>query len=181
MSDRVIVGDREFVPMISAAQIKERVDAAAQQVNRMMDGKDPICLIALKGGFVFAADLLRKLTFDPEVEFIGLRSYVGMSSSGTVDIIHALDKTRVKGRAVLIIEDIVDTGLTLQTMHNYLLELGASEVVSVVLLLKPDSLQTEVLPDVVGFEIPNKFVVGYGLDYDQRGRALREIYEHVEK
>ncbi len=146
----------------------------------MMRGQDPVCLIALKGGFVFAADLLRTLDFDPEIEFIGLRSYVGMSSSGAVDIVHALDKSRIQGRAVLILEDIVDTGRTLDTMCQYLSGLGATSVISVVLLLKPDALVADVAPDIVGFEIPDRFVVGYGLDYDQRGRSLSGIYQLAE-
>ena len=179
MNDRLRIGVRLFEPFISASKIAEQVGIMAKKINHTLALEDPLCLIALKGGFMFAADLLRLLDFDPEVEFIGLRSYQGVRSSGSVDIVHALDRKRVAGRSVLIIEDIVDTGLTLRTMLDHLDDCGAKEVVTAVLLFKPDALKTQVEPDHFGFSIPNAFVVGYGLDYNQRGRSLPEIYREV--
>ena len=168
--------DKEFVPYLSEKEIQEKITALAEQLNKDYAGKRPIFLSILNGSFLFTADLFKQITIEAEVCFIKLASYKGMSSSGNVITAIGLE-ANVSGRDIIIIEDIIDTG---KTLHHYLPQLLSSSPASVkvaVLLNKKEALQFPVQVDYTCFEIPNKFVVGYGLDYDGLGRNSKDIYQ----
>jgi hypoxanthine phosphoribosyltransferase len=168
--------DKEFVPYLSEKEIQEKITMLAHQLNKDYAGKRPIFLSILNGSFLFTADLFKQITIEAEVCFIKLASYKGMSSSGNVITAIGLE-ANVSGRDIIILEDIIDTG---KTLHHYLPQLISSSPASVkvaVLLNKKEALQFPVQVDYSCFEIPNKFVVGYGLDYDGLGRNSKDIYQ----
>jgi hypoxanthine phosphoribosyltransferase len=168
--------DKEFVPYLLEKEIQEKITALAIQLNKDYAGKRPIFLSILNGSFLFTADLFKQITIEAEVCFIKLASYKGMSSSGNVITAIGLE-ANVSGRDIIILEDIIDTG---KTLHHYLPQLLSSSPASVkiaVLLNKKEALQFPVQIDYTCFEIPNKFVVGYGLDYDGLGRNSKDIYQ----
>ena len=168
--------DKEFVPYLSEKEIQEKITALAVQLNKDYAGKKPIFLSILNGSFLFTADLFKQITIEAEVCFIKLASYKGMTSSGNVITAIGLE-ANVRGRDIIILEDIIDTG---KTLHHYLPQLLSSSPASVkiaVLLNKKEALQFPVEVDYTCFEIPNKFVVGYGLDYDGLGRNSKDIYQ----
>ncbi len=168
--------DKEFVPYLSEADIQAKIAELAKQLNVEYAGKKPIFLSILNGSFLFTADLFRQITIEAEVCFIKLASYKGTSSTGNVITAIGLD-TSVSGRDIIIIEDIIDTG---KTLHHFLPQLAAQQPTSIkiaVLLNKTEALAFPVKVDYACFDIPNKFVVGYGLDYDGLGRNTREIYQ----
>jgi hypoxanthine phosphoribosyltransferase len=168
--------DKEFVPYLLEKEIQEKITALAVKLNKDYAGKRPIFLSILNGSFLFTADLFKQITIEAEVCFIKLASYKGMSSSGNVITAIGLE-ANVSGRDIIILEDIIDTG---KTLHHYLPQLLSSSPASVkiaVLLNKKEALQFPVQIDYTCFEIPNKFVVGYGLDYDGLGRNSKDIYQ----
>lgn len=168
--------DKEFIPYLSEKEIQEKITELALQLNNDYAGKRPIFLSILNGSFLFTADLFKQITIEAEVCFIKLASYKGMSSSGNVITAIGLE-ANVSGRDIIILEDIIDTG---KTLHHYLPQLLSSSPASVkiaVLLNKKEALQFPVQVDYTCFEIPNKFVVGYGLDYDGLGRNSKDIYQ----
>ena len=168
--------DKEFVPYLVEKEIQEKIAALAVQLNKDYAGKRPIFLSILNGSFLFTADLFKQITIEAEVCFIKLASYKGMSSSGNIITAIGLE-ANVSGRDIIILEDIIDTG---KTLHHYLPQLISSSPASVkvaVLLNKKEALQFPVQVDYSCFEIPNKFVVGYGLDYDGLGRNSKDIYQ----
>ena len=168
--------DKEFVPYLSEKEIQEKITALAVQLNKDYAGKKPIFLSILNGSFLFTADLFKQITIEAEVCFIKLASYKGMTSSGNIITAIGLE-ANVSGRDIIILEDIIDTG---KTLHHYLPQLLSSSPASVkiaVLLNKKEALQFPVQIDYTCFEIPNKFVVGYGLDYDGLGRNSKDIYQ----
>ena len=168
--------DKEFEPYLSEQLIQEKITALAQQLNKEYAGKKPIFLSILNGSFLFTADLFKQITIEAEVCFIKLASYKGTSSSGNVITAIGLD-ANVNGRDVIILEDIIDTG---KTLHHFLPQLASSNPSSIkiaVLLNKTEALAYPVKVDYTCFDIPNKFVVGYGLDYDGLGRNTRAIYQ----
>ncbi len=170
------VVDKEFIPYLSENEIQEKISALATQLNIDYCGKKPIFLSILNGSFLFTADLFKQITIEAEVCFIKLASYKGMTSSGNVITAIGLE-ANVTGRHIIIVEDIIDTG---KTLHHYLPQLASSSPASVkiaVLLNKKEARQYEVKVDYTCFEIPNKFVVGYGLDYDGLGRNSKEIFQ----
>jgi hypoxanthine phosphoribosyltransferase len=174
--DSIQVLDKEFVPYLSEKEIQEKITALAIQLNKDYAGKRPIFLSILNGSFLFTADLFKQITIEAEVCFIKLASYKGMTSSGNVITAIGLE-ANVSGRDIIILEDIIDTG---KTLHHYLPQLLSSSPASVkvaVLLNKKEALQFPVQVDYTCFEIPNKFVVGYGLDYDGLGRNSKDIYQ----
>jgi len=168
--------DKEFIPYLSEKEIQEKITLLAIQINKDYAGKRPIFLSILNGSFLFTADLFKQITIEAEVCFIKLASYKGMNSSGNVITAIGLE-ANVSGRDIIILEDIIDTG---KTLHHYLPQLISSSPASVkvaVLLNKKEALQFPVQVDYTCFEIPNKFVVGYGLDYDGLGRNSKDIYQ----
>ena len=172
----VKVLDKEFTELISETTLKERIAALGAELNRDYQGKDPLVVSVLNGAFLFTADLVRELDWDPEIQFIRVSSYKGgMTSSGEMQVLLDL-KTPVSGKDIILVEDIVDTGNTLEWLRRYMQNRGASSVKLVTLLYKEEAFQAETPPEYVGFTIPNAFVVGYGMDYAEHGRSLPEVY-----
>ncbi|WEK36254.1 MAG: hypoxanthine phosphoribosyltransferase [Candidatus Pseudobacter hemicellulosilyticus] len=173
------VRDKQFEPYLTAAQINERIKALAAAINQDYAGKKPVFIAILNGSFIFAADLFKQLHIDVEICFIKLASYKGTRSSGQVITAIGLD-TDLFGRDVVIVEDIVDTGKTLTEFLPQLQHQQPASMKIVALLHKPEATVYPIPIDYLGFSIPNKFVVGYGLDYDGLGRNIPEIYKLVE-
>jgi hypoxanthine phosphoribosyltransferase len=168
--------DKTFEPYLKEAAIQEKITELAGQLNQDYAGKRPLFLSVLNGAFLFTADLFKQITIEAEVSFIKLASYKGTSSTGNVITAIGLD-INVKDRHIIILEDIIDTG---KTLHHYLPQLESMQPASVkiaVLLNKKEALIYPVQIDYACFEIPNKFVVGYGLDYDGLGRNSKDIYQ----
>ena len=169
------IKDKEFVPMISEAEIKERVKAVAQQISKDMEGKNPLLLAVLNGSFVFAADLMREITIPCEISFVKLASYQGTTSTGKVKEVIGINED-LSGRTIIIVEDIVESGLTMKRMIESIGTRNPESVNICTLLLKPDRLKTDLDIKYVAFSIPNDFILGYGLDYDQQAKGLKDIY-----
>ncbi len=172
---RIQVKDKHFVLSISEKNIIEAIERIAQQMNAELKEDNPLFICVLNGAFMFASDLLKRLNFPCEVTFIRLKSYKGTSSKGKITEIYGLVEN-VKGRNIVVIEDIIDTGHTIENLKNHLLSKEAKSVRIAALLLKPDTLLKDVKPDYVGIKILPDFIVGYGLDYDGYGRNLKNIY-----
>jgi hypoxanthine phosphoribosyltransferase len=172
------VKDKEFKLSIRAEEINEAVERLAAEINRDLKDKNPLFLVVLNGAFIFAADLYRKITIESEISFVKLASYSGTSSTSDVKELIGLNE-KLKGRHIVILEDIIDTGTTMQYLINKLLYLGVADVKLVALLFKPNAFRESYRIDYLGMEIPNEFIVGYGLDYDGFGRNLPDIYKIV--
>ncbi len=175
----VKVKDKTFKTFISEEEIQQRVKAVAEKLNKDMADKNPLFLAVLNGSFIFAADLMRYMTIPCEISFVKLASYQGTTTTGKVKEVVGINED-LQGRTVVIVEDIVDTG---RTMKHMLESLGTRNPASLhicTLLLKPGKLQEKLNIEYAAIEIPNDFIVGYGLDYDQQGRNLRDIYKIVE-
>lgn len=173
---RVKVHDKEFELFIPYEKIRAVVEKMADEINTDLDGKEPIFLCILNGSFMFAAELFKRIDMvESEISFVKLASYHGDKSTGKVKQLIGLNED-LKDRCVVVLEDIVDTGITINNIQEQLEALQPKEVHIATLLLKPDALQKEVNLDYVGLEIPNDFIVGYGLDYDGYGRNLIDIY-----
>ena len=175
---RVTILDKTFVTSIPEAEILKQVKAVAGQINRDFAGKNPLLLAVLNGAFVFAADLVREITIPSEISFVKLASYQGTTSTGTIKEVIGINED-LTGRHVIIVEDIVDTGLTMKRMVETLGTRHPASISICTLLVKPDKLQVPLDIKYCALEIPNDFIVGYGLDYDQHGRNLRDIYTLV--
>jgi len=173
------VKDKKFVPYLTAAQINEQVKRLGSEINRDYAGKQPLFIAILNGSFMFASDLFKELDCDPEICFIKLASYKGTRSTGHVITSIGLDES-LKDRHVIILEDIVDTGKTLNEFLPQLHDQHPASLKIVALLHKPTALVYPIIIDYLGFEVPNKFLLGYGLDYDGVARNLSEIYRLVE-
>jgi hypoxanthine phosphoribosyltransferase len=171
----ITIKDKKFVPFITAQQIENRITELAKRIDTDYAGKQVLCIGILNGSFIFAADLARALNLSIEFTFIKYTSYRKMISSGEVDKLIGLT-SEVKNRHVLLIEDIIDTGLTMTEIINDMQQLQPASLEIVSLLLKPSALQEDLDIKYIGFEIENKFVVGYGLDYDGYGRNLKDIH-----
>ena len=174
---RILLKDKYFVPYIPNADIEKAIDEVAARIND--DFKDfdgvPIVLCVLNGSIVFTGELMKRLEFPCELSSIRLSSYEGTLSTGVTRKILGLT-TAIKGRTVIVVEDIVDTGKTITDLHAILLEAGAADVKICTLLLKPEVYKKDLKLDYVAMEIENRFIVGFGLDYDQLGRNNKDIY-----
>ncbi len=171
--------------LISEEMLREKVSELAAQISSDYAGKDLVLVSILKGGFVFAADLCRAITIPAAIDFMAVSSYGSSSkTSGVVKILKDLDKP-VEGKDILIVEDILDSGITLSYLKELLIQRGVNSLKICTILNKPSRRQADIKPDYLGFDIPDEFVVGYGLDYDEKYRNLpfvgilkREIYEN---
>ena len=172
------VHDKEFVPYINPQEIAEQVSRVASEINRDYEGKKPLFIAILNGAFIFAADLLKEITVEAEICFIKLASYKGVKSTGKVITAIGLDADLYQ-RDVIIVEDIVDTGKTLTQFLPQLQHSHPASLKIASLLHKPDAMVYPIKIDYLGFTIPDKFVLGYGLDYDGLGRNIKEIYQLV--
>ena len=175
MPHTITLHDKTFVPYLAADAVQELVDDLGKAIQFDYAGKKPLFITLLKGSFMFASDLIRRLDLDCEIEFVQLASYHGTVSTGGLKEESTL-RADVQGRHVIVLEDIVDTG---NTLAKYLPQLEAGLPASLAvatLLLKPNALQHQLPLEYVGKEIPNDFVVGYGMDYDELGRGLPGIW-----
>ncbi|KGF52863.1 hypoxanthine phosphoribosyltransferase [Prevotella amnii] len=177
---RVTILDKTFDISIPEAEILKQVKRVAEQINKDMNGKNPLFLAVLNGSFVFAADLFRFITIPSEISFVKLASYEGTVSTGKIKEVIGLNED-ISGRDVIIVEDIVDTGSTMKRMLETLGTRNPRSLHICTLLLKPGKLSVPLNVEYVAMEIPNDFIVGYGLDYDQQGRNLRDIYTLVQE
>lgn len=175
----VKVKDKTFKTFIPEEEIQQRIKDVAEKINKDMAGKTPLFLAVLNGSFVFAADLMRYITIPCEISFVKLASYQGTISTGEIKEVIGINED-LEGRTVIILEDIVDTGFTMKRMLETLGTRGPESLHICTLLLKPGKLQVPLNIEYAAIEIPNDFIVGYGLDYDQQGRNLRDIYTLVE-
>lgn len=165
-----------FEPYIKKEQIDARIKEIAEAIKRDCEGKRPLFLCVLNGAFPFASDLFRAVDMDAEISFIRLKSYEGTDTTGVVKEVLGLNED-IKDRVVIVIEDIIDTGNTITRLVNDYLKPKQPEMLKIAtLLFKPESLQCDVKPDYVGFEISPKFIVGFGLDIDGLARNLNDIY-----
>lgn len=164
-----------FEPYIERERIDRRIKELAEEIKRDCHGKKPLFLCVLNGAFPFAADLFRAVDIDAEISFIRLKSYEGMGSTGVVKEVIGLNED-IKGRTVIIVEDIVDTGNTIYRLLKTLEAKEPAELKVATLLFKPEALKCNVRPDYVGFSIPSKFIIGFGLDLDGLARNLADIY-----
>ena len=170
------VKDKKFSLFLSENEILKGIKKIAENMDRDLKEKDPLFICVLNGAFMFASDLIKQLDFPCELGFIRLKSYEGTTTEGNVKEILGLVED-IKNRHVVILEDIIDTGYTMyKLMENLNREAPASLKIAT-LLFKPNALRLDVKPDYVAIEIPNNFIVGYGLDYEGHGRNLRNIYK----
>ena len=169
----------ELSPDISDEDIQKRVNEIAINLSKKFKDEVPILIGILNGSFIFMADLIRALDIDCEMDFIKLASYKGSHSTGTVRLLKDIS-AEITGRHVVIVEDIIDSGLTIKFIKDRLQDAAPASLMIVTLLLKPDVANLDFPIDIVGFEIAPDFVVGYGLDYDQKMRHLPAIYR-IEK
>jgi hypoxanthine phosphoribosyltransferase len=170
------VHDKYFVPFLSEAEIQKKIKELAAQINKDYAGKKPLFIAILNGSFMFASDLFKYITIDAEICFIKLASYKGTKSSGQVITAIGLD-TDITGRNVIILEDIIDTGKTLNEFLPQIRNQQPTSLKIAALLHKPDATVYPITIDYCGFSIPDKFVVGYGLDYNGFGRNSSSIYK----
>ena len=175
----VKVKDKTFKTSIPEAVILEKIKVVADRLNKDMEGKNPLFLAVLNGSFIFAADLMRMITIPCEISFVKLASYQGTTSTGKVTEVIGINEN-LSGRNIVIVEDIIDTGLTMKRMIETLGTRNPASIHICSLLVKPEKLQVDLNIEYAAMEIPNDFIVGYGLDYDQEGRNLRDIYTVVE-
>lgn len=179
MQQTLQVKDKQFRISITAQEIQQQVKRVAEEINRDYAGQEPIFLAVLNGSFIFAADLLREVNIPCEISFVKLASYEGTCTTGTVREVIGLN-VDLTNRPVIIVEDIVESGLTLKHMLATLENQKPSSIAICTLLQKPEKLQVKLDVKYCAIEIPNDFIVGYGLDYDGFGRNTKDIYTIVE-
>lgn len=177
---QITILDKDFELFISYEKIRSVIEEMAEQMNQKLAGKNPLFLCILNGSFMFAAEIFKRISLlDAEISFVKFASYEGTSTTGNVKELIGLNED-LAGRTVVVLEDIVDTGITIDKVIAQLQAMNPADLQIATLLLKPDALKKDVKLDYVGLEIPNEFIVGYGLDYDGRGRNLIDIYKVVE-
>ncbi len=174
--EKLVIGDDTFVPFLTESQIQSRIGEIAEQISHDYKGKIPIFVGVLNGAFIFLSDLIKSVTIDCEIDFFKLSSYGDSKiSSGKVRLLKELN-CDVNDRDIIIVEDIVDSGLSIKYIEEIFAKHAPKSMKVCSLLMKPDSLKYNVKIDYIGFKIPSKFVIGYGLDYAQKYRNLKSIY-----
>jgi hypoxanthine phosphoribosyltransferase len=176
---KVALYDKEFTLYIPAEKIQAEVQSMADRMNDDLKNEEVVFLGILNGAFMFASDLLRKITFNAQVTFVKLSSYQGTVSTGKVKRLIGINED-LKDKTVVIVEDIIDTGNTIESIINQIKGFRPSKIIIATLLLKPEYFIKDIRIDYVGFRIPKDFVVGYGLDYQGYGRNLRSLYRAEE-
>ncbi len=176
---QVKILDKEFGLFIPYEKIRSEIEQMAEQMNRDLKGKNPLFVCILNGSFMFAAEIYKRIDLlDSEITFVKLASYDGDKSTGKIKQLIGLNE-EIEGRTVVVLEDIVDTGITINNIHQQLESKNPKEIKIATLLLKPGALKKEVSLDYIGLEIPDDFIVGYGLDYNGYGRNLIDIYSVI--
>lgn len=170
------IHDKRFVPFITAEEIDAVIGRMARQVQEDLKDETPIFLGVLNGSFMVVSDFVKKYTHNCEISFVKMSSYTGMSTTNEVKQLIGLNQS-LEGRSVVVIEDIVDTGNTIEELKKILESHNLKQLKIATLFFKPEAYTKDIVLDYVGFEIPDKFIVGYGLDYDELGRNLPEIYQ----
>ncbi len=177
--DIIAIKDKSFKISINEETILKEVDRIAAAISQNLADKNPLFLCILNGSFMFAADLMKRITIPCEISFVKLASYQGIASTGRITEVIGLNED-INGRCIVIIEDIVDTGLTMQRLLETLKAKNPAEIHIATLLMKPEKLQVPLNVEYVAMNIPNDFIVGYGLDYDGLGRNFKDIYTVIE-
>ncbi|MDD2995741.1 MAG: hypoxanthine phosphoribosyltransferase [Paludibacter sp.] len=175
---KIQIKDKEFALSIPESDILAAVKRVGEEINRDMVDKDPLFICVLNGAFMFAGDLMKTVNIPCEITFVKLSSYDGIYTTGAVKEIIGLNES-VVDRNVVVVEDIVDTGITMERILSSLNAKGAKSIRVATFLQKPDALQRDIQIDYIAMKIPNDFIVGYGLDYDGYGRNLKDIYTVV--
>lgn len=170
------IHDKYFVPFITAQEIDAVIGRMARQVQEDLKDETPIFLGVLNGSFMVVSDFVKKYTHDCEISFVKMSSYTGMSTTNDVKQLIGLNQS-LEGRSIVVIEDIVDTGNTIEELKKILEGHNLKQLKIATLFFKPEAYTKDIVLDYIGFEIPDKFIVGYGLDYDELGRNLPEIYQ----
>ena len=173
--ESIQIKDKKFAISITEEQILKEVDRVAEEINRDLKDKNPLFLSVLNGSFMFTADLMKRITIPCEISFVKLASYQGISSTGKITEVIGVNED-ISGRCVVIVEDIVDTGFTMQRLLETLGTRNPKEIHIASLLVKPEKLQVPLNIKYAAMNIPNDFIVGYGLDYDGLGRNYKDIY-----
>ncbi len=176
---RIKLLDKEFELSIPFEQIDKALEKMAEKMNAELADKDPLMICILNGSFMFAADIMKKLNFPCEISFVKLSSYEGTSTTGKVKEIIGLTED-IEGRTIVILEDIIDTGVTIKKIKKQLIGYAPADLKIASMLYKPDACNVDINIDYIGMDIPNEFIVGYGLDYNGYGRNLPNIYTVVE-
>ncbi len=176
MKKVVHIKDKDFEHFIDFQEIQESIKRIAIQIDNDLAGENPIFLAVLNGAFMFAGELMKEVSIPCEITFVRLASYHGTTSSERVQEVLGLNES-IENRTVIIVEDIVDSGNTMVSLTEQLQRYNPKEIRIATLLLKPDALKRDIKLDYVALEIPNDFIVGYGLDYDGYGRNLKDIYK----
>ncbi len=177
--NRIKLWDKEFEISLKYSDINQAIKEMAEKMRVDLQGKETLFICILNGAFMFASELMKELELtDAEISFLKITSYSGSNSSGEIKELIGLNEV-ITGRTVVVLEDIVDTGNTMKEVYDQLIFKGAREVKIATLLFKPQALKVDITLDYVGLEIPNDFIVGFGLDYDRRGRNLKDIYTLV--
>ena len=178
MKDTITIKDKQFKLFIEQEAIEQGIKRVADLMNADLEGKDPVFLAVLNGAFMFAGELMKEVSVPSEITFVRLASYQGTATTHRVQEVLGLNES-IKGRVVVIVEDIVDSGNTMVALTAELMRHEPAEVKIATLLFKPAALKQDLSPDYVALEIPNDFIVGYGLDYDGYGRNLKDIYKVI--
>lgn len=179
MSNIIQLKDKRFAVSIPESDILRQVDRVAAEINRDLKDKNPLFLSVLNGSFMFTADLMKRISIPCEISFVKLASYQGLASTGKVKEVIGINED-LTGRTIVVVEDIVDTGHTMQRLLESLGTRRPKEIHIATLLLKPDKLQVDLDIEYVAMQIPNDFIVGYGLDYDGLGRNYKDIYTVID-
>jgi len=178
MGDIIKVLDKEFELYITETEIQERVVQMAGQISKDMKGLNPIFISILNGAFFFTSDLMKRLKFDCELSFVKISSYQGIESTGNAKTLIGLDEN-LQGRHIVLLDDIVDTGYTIHKLHEWLAEKNVASIRIAALTVKREAMKINVPVEYIGFEVPNVFLVGYGLDYNKHGRNYTGIYKLI--
>lgn len=178
MTHSIYLHDLKFKLLLKQEEILKAIGKMARQINADFKDEKPVFLVILKGAFMFASELVKAVNRDVDIEFIRVKSYEGKNCGEIDSGLNA--ELKVKDRVVVILEDIVDTGNTIEHLDEKLKEMGARKIKVATLFLKPEAYKKKRTLNYVGLEIPNEFVVGFGLDYDERGRGFKDLYQLIE-
>lgn len=172
----VTIRDKNFQVCLSSESIQNRISELAEKISSDLKGKRPLFICVLNGSFIFAADLFRRISTEAEITFLRVSSYEGTQSTGVIRNVVGINE-KLEGRIVVVVEDIVDTGDTAVYLVDEIKKQNPQKVYFASLLLKPKALRQDIKIDYLGFEVPNDFLIGYGLDYDGLGRNFQDIYK----